>query len=62
MFPLHEDGRLKQLPVFSLGTIDRVHLSAGSCLLMTLILIVDLNGHLRMASYIPGIRATKTET
>ena len=46
--------------VFPLGTIDRVHLSAGSCWLMTLILIVDWNGHLRIA-YIPGIRATKTD-
>ena len=62
MFPLHEEGRLKQFSVFPLGTIDRVHLSAGSCWLMTLTLIVDWNGHLRMASYIPGIRASKTET
>ena len=62
MFPLHEEKRLKQFSVFPLGTIDRVHLSAGSCWLMTLILIVDWNGHLRMASYIPVIRATKTET
>ena len=59
MFPLHEEKRLKQFSVFPLGAIDRVQLSAGSCWLMTLILIVIWNGHLRIESYIPVIRATK---
>ena len=61
MFPSHEDGRMKQLLVVSLGTFVLVHLSAGSCWPMTLIVIVEWNGHLRIASYIQGLSATRKE-